>query len=555
MKKQSFFSFSLLFMLGISPAFMEAAELRSTLGTVEIQKAGSGVWTQGRPRTEVQDGDIVRTGVGSQAELKMEQGHNMTLREKSTLKVDAQRGQEARFSLLLGRVRSFVAKLQPQSKFEIKTPVAVASVRGTVFELEVLENQTSRLSVLEGVVNYRDLAGIGAEVQVLQGQSVVVEPGAAPRPAEPLPQELREGLVPASEQEPALASLKMEIQRETGLASFKEFFQTDAAQEMKVAQYQEGKTLIDAFGKRVRLEEYISRPDPKQWSFVSLNTREDRFDFTRFDLYAKNDLPEDMSVSNLFGRNDHEEMTNWAVRTQRISSNSGDYYREWQDGGDPVKMTDSNGNKTTEVVFDHWYTEVGAEGQNPTLLSHWVPDAAFLGGNPAATKTRDDADLKTDAFQDTPSGYNDFEGADAGTVIGDTRGIDGFTRAQRLAYFDNTAVASSYMTSEGYSRDSVVNFDDKTLSAATIGEILNATKLSFIHTYSRPDGSNITLRDDRYTITDEGDKLSFNTVANLGSNLQGVNFQDVFTSSLMGERKIDVVISPSIFKKAGLLDN
>jgi hypothetical protein len=60
MKKQSFFSFSLLFMLGISPAFMEAAELRSTLGTVEIQKAGSGVWTQGRPRTEVQDGDIVR---------------------------------------------------------------------------------------------------------------------------------------------------------------------------------------------------------------------------------------------------------------------------------------------------------------------------------------------------------------------------------------------------------------------------------------------------------------------------------------------------------------
>ncbi len=543
--------------LGLLAAGLDAAELRSTVGTVEVKKAGAATWTQGRPKTKIQDGDIVRTGVGSETELRMDEGHKMTLREKTTLKVDSAQQPNTQFNLVVGRVRSFVNRLKPQNKFEIKTPVAVASIRGTVFEMDVNEQGASRLSVLEGVVGYRDLAGLGAEVQVLKGQSVLIEPGAAPRPAEPLPTELQEGLVPDAGQRTAMASLKADIQRETGLASFKEYFQTDAAAEMKVAQYQEGKTLIDAFGKRVRLEEYIVRPDPKQWSFVSLNTREDRFDFTRFDLYAKNDLPEDIGTVNLFSGTGHDSMTNWVEKTHRLSSNGGDYYREWQDGGAPVNMTDSNGNKTQKVVFADWYAEVKADGTAPTLLSHWKPDPAFSGGNPAATKSRDDV-ADDDGLSDIPSGYMDFEGTDGGATVGDTRGIDsaGFTDAQRLDYFDNAGVAASYRLSEGYTRTSEALFNDKTLAAASLTEILGATKISRKSVYDVPGtSSDITLQVDQYYVTDDGDKLSFLQAAQLGSNVQGVNFESVFSSSLTGNRKIDVVISPSLLKKAGLLDN
>jgi hypothetical protein len=536
-----------------------AAELRSTVGTVEVKKAGSAVWSQGRPKTAVKDGDVVRTGVGSETEIRMDEGHKLTLKEKTTLKVDSGRSPDTRFDLLVGRVRSFVSKLKRQNKFEIKTPVAVASIRGTVFELSVDEQGASRLSVLEGIVSYRDLAGLGQEVQVLKGQSVVIEPGAAPRPAEPLPQELREGLVPDGQQQSATFALKAEVQRESGLQSFKEFFQTDAALEMKNAQYQEGKTLTDAFGKRVRLEEYIARPAANQWSFVSLNTREDRFDFTRFDLYAKNALPEDISTVNLFSGSGHDSMGNWVEKTHRLSSNSGDYYREWQDGGAPVNMTDSSGNKSQRVVFSDWYAEVKAEGSAPTLLTHWVPDAGFSGGNPTVTKSRDDADAQSDGLADIPSGYINFEsGSDAGSAVGDTRGIDaaGFSNTQRLDAFDNAGVRASYDASEGYARTSGALFDGRTFQAATLAQILTAKAVSRLSTYDVPGtASDITLQVDQYYFTDEGTDLNFLQAAQLGSNVQGVNFETVFNSSLTGNRKIDVVISPSILKKAGLLDN
>lgn len=532
------------------------AELRSTVGTVEVKRAGSATWTQGRPKTAVNNGDIVRTGVGSETELRMTEGHKMTLKEKTSLKVDSSQAPETKLDLLAGRVRTFVSKLKRQNKFEIKTPVAVASIRGTVFDMEVTETGASRLSVLEGVVSYRDLAGLGQEVSVLKGQSVLIEPGAAPRPAEPLPQDMQQGILPDEGARTAEFNAKAEVQREVGMAAFKDFFQTDAAQEMKTAQYQEGKTLIDAFGKRVRLEEYIARPDSKQFSFVALNTREDRTDFTRFDLYANAALPEDIGSINLFSgaTNELSNQNNWVVKTHRLSSNGGDYYREWQEGGTPVNMT---GTSKQQVVFTNWYVEAKGQSAAPTLLSHWVPDPAFLSGaNPTVTKSRDDAELQTILTQNIPSGYNNFG---SGT-IGDSRPIDGagFTDAQRLDAFNNAAVNSSYAASEGFARSSTVRFDDRTIAASTLAQILGSTKLSRVSTYDDPavaGTENHTLTVDQYYINDEGEKLTFSQAAKLGSNVEGINFENVFSSSLTGNRKIDVVISPSIFKKAGLLDN
>ena len=61
---------------------------------------------------------------------------------------------------------------------------------------------------------------------------------------------------------------------------------------------------------------------------------------------------------------------------------------------------------------------------------------------------------------------------------------------------------------------------------------------------------------DEYVIKDDGARLNFRERTNLGANMEGVNFESVLTSqSMIGNRKIDVVISPSILKKAGLLYN
>lgn len=556
-KKINVFIVVCVVFLGLSP--LRAAELQPVSGTIQIKKAGTQIWVNTNSRVQIKDGDSVRTGEKSKADLKLKQGHKVALNDKTTLIMESSDPKDTRFSLIIGRVRAFVSKLKGANKFQMKTPVAVASVRGTIFEMEVGEDNASRLSVLEGIVGYRDLAGLGSEVSVLKGQSVLVETGAAPKPPEPLPSDMQQGVVPDHNasmlHSQAAESLKIEIQRETGLSSFKEFFQKDAGQEMKVAQYQEGKTIIDAFGKRVRIEEYISRPSPTHWSFVSLNTRENRSDFTRFDLFAHAALPEDMSTVNLFNGNAHDSMTNWVERTHRLSSNGGDYYREWQDGGAPVNMTDSNtGRKFQLVVFNDWFTEVKAADSAPTLLSHWKPKPAFLDGtNPNATKDRDDAELKNKLIQNIPSGYDDF-GA-AGT-IGDDRPIDGagFSNVRRLDYFNDSSVAASYKLSEGYKRDAAVLFDDKAHDPNNIIASLAATKISRVNTYTVPGGSDITLRVDKFTITDEGKRLNFLQAATL-TDVKGINDEQVFSSSLIGKRNIDVIVSPSIFKKAGLRDN
>jgi hypothetical protein len=496
---------------------------------------------------------MIRTSAGSQAEIRTKDGHRMALRERTTLKIQSAQAPETKFELIIGRARAFVSKLKGRNKFEVKTPLAVASVRGTVFELEVGENQISRLSVLEGVVGYRDLAGLGSEVQVLKGQSVVIEQGSAPRPPEPLPAEIKEGLAPQKEAPSQIASaLKAEIQREAGLSSFKEFLQVDAAAEMREALYQEGKTVIDAFGKRVRLEQYITRPAANEFSYVALNTRDDRFDFTRFDLYAHSALPEDLrGIRGLYSSNSHDSMTNWVEKTHRLSSNGGDYYREWQDGGSPRNMTDG----TQQVIFSDWYVEVKGDGASPTLLSHWKPDSGFLAGNKNATLDRDAADSQ-DGFLNIPFGYKLYG---SGTQ-GDDRPIDSaeYTNARRLDYFNDTAVASAYALSEGYSRTGQVFVNDKAVvdPPISLAEFLKASKFTVKLTYDVPGTtSDVSLQTDRYYLTDEGRLLNMREIARLGNDVQGVNFENVFTSSLLGNRKIDVVVSPSILKKVGLLDN
>lgn len=153
-----------------------AASLSSTKGTVEIKKSGAALWTQAKTKDGVKAGDVLRTGAGSSAELSTAEGHKLQMREKTTARVDSTDNGESRFFLEVGRLRSKVAKLRRLQKFEIRTPLAVASVRGTVFDVEVAEDKTSKLFVSEGAVAYKELAGVAPEVLVPAGQDYTFNP-------------------------------------------------------------------------------------------------------------------------------------------------------------------------------------------------------------------------------------------------------------------------------------------------------------------------------------------------------------------------------------------
>jgi hypothetical protein len=502
---------------------LSAATLSSAKGSVELKKSGASLWTLAKAKDAVKAGDTLRTGTGASAEVKTEEGHRISLRERTTARVDAAGGGESRIFLQIGRLRAKVAKLRGGQKFEVKTPLAVASVRGTVFDVEVGEDMSSKLWVIEGKVAYKELASAAQEFLVPAGGDMSFTPPPAPadggrtaptpektlpgqrspregeeRPRgekvlrEPAPEKgLREGLsrgrgldedLLAKEEKEGKETvrtasardllrndllkedLRREILRETQFSLEKEFVQEDVARDVKQEQYQDGKALVDRLGRRVRFEEYLKRAeDGRGFTQSYLSFREGRTDEAHYTVHAHDVLPKDLREVELFRSLRGTDLKNWAEGTEWMTTSDGAYYRQWWSGGQPVTQEDPKGS-WQEVIFDHGFEEIrGGEKSAPILLSHWVPT------DPTSQAQRAQEDLDDvlgvvgltpgDGGQDVPSGYSHF--VDDGRFLGDDRPIESVDPSKRLAYFASSSVADDYQRSEGYARDVTALVNDK----------------------------------------------------------------------------------------------
>jgi hypothetical protein len=90
------------------------------------------------------------------------------------------------FQLLMGRVRTQIQKRMGGSPaFQIGTPSAVISVRGTKFEVEVNREGLTEVDVHEGVVQLDSAKGIGESVMIRAGFSSRVGFDAGPESPRP----------------------------------------------------------------------------------------------------------------------------------------------------------------------------------------------------------------------------------------------------------------------------------------------------------------------------------------------------------------------------------
>jgi FecR protein len=93
-----------------------------------------------------------------------------------------------RLHLWLGRIRVAIQKrVGGAPSFEIGTPSAVISVRGTRFTVQVDQHHVTSVDVEEGVVELKNAKGIGAPVLVTAGASSRVGEDSSPEPAHPTP--------------------------------------------------------------------------------------------------------------------------------------------------------------------------------------------------------------------------------------------------------------------------------------------------------------------------------------------------------------------------------
>ena len=139
----------------------------------------------------VSEGDTIRLTESGAAQLRLQDGSTVDLFGGTTVTVaelvmtdDSYRFQ---LSLLNGKTLSRVVRLlRPNDAFEIKTPSSTASVRGTIFTVEVQSQDSSHVLVEEGVVRvalsdgqFVDVSA-GFQVTAVVGQALQLQPNSDP---------------------------------------------------------------------------------------------------------------------------------------------------------------------------------------------------------------------------------------------------------------------------------------------------------------------------------------------------------------------------------------
>jgi len=350
---------SLLFLLPyLLPAQSLAAQAKvdHIHGVADFRSPQSLDWQRLHTGDSLSEGSVIRTSDNSDVELLTSRGHRFVVRSVTQLELTSLREDDTQGHLESGRVLSKVKHLKKNEKFAIQTPTVVCAVRGTEFEASA-NSQGSVVAVFKGIVGLT-AAGSVNEMALHAGQMTSVHNGTIEMPR-PIPR-----LSHAAATESALAHA---ARHEVGLDMSRNQVIAAAAMERRLADYQEGKTLMDVSGKRVRLEEYIVRPAANQFKFVVLDERgQSQLDYFFYKGTLNKNLPTDLSVAikDLSGKLGTTAPDYYLTAYEMGQSNTQDSIHDTATGGHLVKVTqDGSGNYILSDPTDPTNTRTVAAAQ------------------------------------------------------------------------------------------------------------------------------------------------------------------------------------------------
>ncbi|MFO1430685.1 MAG: tetratricopeptide repeat protein [Candidatus Competibacteraceae bacterium] len=154
------------------------------LGTADVLRAGR--WQAVSVGDALAAGEVVRTGTGSRLAIQLVNGSQLKLNANSRLELKQITPRPEGFvptttRLLQNILRIFSGEIWIRSvgePLQIQTPLATATIRGTEFNLTVVPDDSARLAVLNGVVEFSNPQG---SVMVEKNEQATAKPGEAPR--------------------------------------------------------------------------------------------------------------------------------------------------------------------------------------------------------------------------------------------------------------------------------------------------------------------------------------------------------------------------------------
>ena len=159
------------------------ARLTAVTGEVVVHPAGGGDEVSGAADMPLEEGDRVTTSADSTAEIALDGGSLIALRESTDFTLENTSKNASVFSLALGSLLAKIQKLGSQS-LSVRSPSSVAAVRGTEFGVDVEDEQSHVGGFDEGRVEVQGQTG--GKTVLTPNQETSVARGQAARGAVPL---------------------------------------------------------------------------------------------------------------------------------------------------------------------------------------------------------------------------------------------------------------------------------------------------------------------------------------------------------------------------------
>jgi hypothetical protein len=488
----------------------QAVSISAAEGKVLFLKSGSYTWAQISSGQVLTPGDQLKTATGARATVTFDDGSRVELNPGSSFTLKEASPQASGMELKLGSLKAWISK-SLNRRFQVRTPTAVCSVRGTEFGVDVDGTGDTHVQMFGGMLAVADKSG--NEVLVKDTQSIDVSRDGLGRVSDGAPRD----------QGGAQGDAGRIARREVDLRMSKEEVQAAAAEESKLSEFQEGKALIDVNGNRVRIEEYIVRPAADQFKLVVLNERENRFDYFFYHGTFNQALPTDMSVAlrqigGCIGALCQYNLISY--RTGR--SNTQDNMLEVAGGGHQI---DVNNNGVAGDAVSAAYDPASA-----SFISLNLPNPGGVGNQPFFQTLYNTYNL-------TFNGVSHQSWAPAGAVVN----------------IQNTTTDVTYTNLTTVQKAPACAPPDCTYNE--IGE-------GIFHdvVYASNVAGDVWEKYDSYVINDAGKIAKTSDFSATGfsgtsfkQTLLGWNFQTIVTASEFNGRKIDLVVEPKIFIQSGLI--
>ncbi|HEY1173360.1 MAG TPA: FecR domain-containing protein [Verrucomicrobiae bacterium] len=155
----------------------QSARLVSVEGSVSWQRDGSTVWQPAQTNLALNVGDRVRTGVRSRAAIQFTDRSVKRLFESSIFRLDSP-GTNSAAAYQMESGKGFFKSAEPAGRIQIRTRTVSATIRGTEFQIEIAEDGTTKLALIDGLV---DLENPSGELSLAAHEIALAKPGAPPQ--------------------------------------------------------------------------------------------------------------------------------------------------------------------------------------------------------------------------------------------------------------------------------------------------------------------------------------------------------------------------------------